>query len=49
VRHAVGELDADLAHDLDHLGVDPFGRRRSRRSSCVPAVGGPREQRLRHL
>ena len=46
---AVREVDAQLAHHLDHLGCTRSPGRRARRTARVAAGGGALEQRLAHL
>ena len=46
---AVGEVDAELAHDLDDLGVDVLGRGGAGGQRGVLAGGRALEQRLAHL
>jgi len=49
LRHAPGEVDADLIHRLDHFGMDTVGGRRPRRLGLVSARGRPVEERRAHL
>jgi Co/Zn/Cd efflux system component len=46
---AVGQVDFQLAHDLDDLGMDALGRRRAGAQRTVPTRGGLLEQRGAHL
>jgi hypothetical protein len=48
-RLAVGEVDAELGHRLDHLGVDAVGRGGPCRARLVTARRRAREERLAHL
>src|SRR5579862_1958408 len=49
LRGAAGEVDVDLVHDIDHLGMNLRGRRRARRKGVVPAARGLVEQGAAHL
>src|ERR1700755_3445740 len=49
LRLAGGEVDSQLAHHLDDLGVDPLAGRRPGRASPVAPGGGALEERLAHL
>ena len=45
----VGQIDAQLAHRLDHLGVDALARFGPGRASLVPPRSGAFEERLADL
>jgi hypothetical protein len=46
---AVGQVDAELLHDLDDLGVNVLGGRRAGRERSVVTTGGALKERLAHL
>ena len=49
VRDAVGEIDAELTHHLDDLGVHALAGIAPGRARLVAAAGDELEQRRRHL
>ena len=49
LRNAIGEVDAELCHHLDDLGVHALGRCRPGREGEVAAAGRALEQRRAHL
>ena len=49
VGNPVGEVDAELVHRLDHLGVDALAGVVPAERALVAALGGAFEERLAHL
>ena len=46
---AIGQVDVELAHDLDNLGMHAVAGRGTSRQRLVSSVGGALEQGLAHL